>query len=352
MGWNTLQRELNKISEALASVADGVKSFEHEARWVLGFGACEVEVRSSDGWLCFDAPYGGALGADWSLLAGSAQLSAGVKLVRSGAEDAVRVRGELPLASADELLGQVKRIRRGYEQATAAGLAASASCQSGDAVAVEEAGDAGNPMSMPMPMTMTMTMTMTMREADVHGTELAALCELAQLPFASRSADHGVVDLFAGPGFWQAELRRTPAGDLWLRTALAEPSATLCSTAQARLLLRVGGSLRLVRATASSGDVGQRHPAFEAVLTGTGGAPSEAAEVEAAQLADGAGALAAACRYAGEETRLLANSESLARAYFELSPGSGRKAQTPNAPTRNRDAQASLPQVVATGQAG
>ena len=332
MAWNTSQREMNEIREAITSVADGVKSFEHEARWALGFGACEVEVRSSDGWLCFDAPYSGPLHADWSLLAGSAQLSGGVKLVRSGAEDAVRVRSELPLVSADELLCQLKQIRRGYEQTLAAGLAASASSHCG--VAIVEEADSETPVS----------------EARAPATELAALCELAELSFAPRSADHGVVDLVAGRGFWQAELRRTAAGDLWLRTALCEPSAAASSIAQARLLLRAGGSLRLVRAIAGSGDDGQRQPAFEVVLAGAGSSEAEAAE--AARLADGAGALAAVCRYAGEESRLIANSETLARAYFDLPRKGGRVAHPPNACAKNRDAQALLPQVASAGQPG
>lgn len=333
MARSMLQHKTNSIREALESVADGVKAFEHEGRWAVGFGTSEVEVWESGGWLCFDAPYRGPLRADWSLLAASGRLSASLKLVRSGAEDSVRVRAELPIATASGLHSQLQGIRRGYEIAIGTGLTGGSSTPPAPEE-VEEEGRRGTKS----------------QEAEARSSELAALCELAHQSFTPRSEGDGVVDLVAGPGFWQAEIRRVAGADLWLRTSIDEPDTGPSAAALARLLLRASGTLRLVRATAGSANATHREPAFEVRLTR--GEAGERADAEAERLVDAVGAIAAACRYVGEEARLIAGSESLARAYFEPPRSGDRKMNQSAAHTKKRGAQASPREDLATSQPG
>ncbi|MBW1884170.1 MAG: hypothetical protein JRJ58_11610, partial [Deltaproteobacteria bacterium] len=188
------------------------------------------------------------------------------------------------------------------------------------------------------------------QEAEARSSELAALCDLAHQSFTPRSEGHGVVDLVAGPGFWQAEIRRVAGGDLWLRTSIDEPDTGASAAALARLLLRASGTLRLVRATAGATDAAHREPAFEVRLTR--GEAGERADAEAERLVDAVGAIAAACRYVGDEARLIAGSESLARAYFEPSRGSDRKLNQSAAHMKKRGTQTSPRQDLATSQPG
>ncbi|MBW2295706.1 MAG: hypothetical protein JRG94_25935, partial [Deltaproteobacteria bacterium] len=283
-------------------------------------------------WLCFDAAYRGPLRADWSLLAVSGRLEAALKLVRSGADDSVRVRAELPITTASGLHSQLKGIRRGYEHAIGAGLAVGVSTPPVPEVVIE--GSRG----------------LKSQEAEARSSELAALCDLAHQSFTPRSESHGVVDLVAGPGFWQTEIRRVAGAELWLRTSIDDPDTGASAAALARLLLRASGTLRLVRATAGATDAAHREPAFEVRLTR--GEAGERADAEAERLVDAVGAIAAACRYVGDEARLIAGSESLARAYFEPSRGSDRKLNQSAAHMKKRGTQTSPRQDLATSQPG
>ncbi len=239
-------------------------------------------VTVEDGWLTIDRVASGDVAAQppLTVLANAASLPANTKLIAMGPNDRIHLRAELSLDVDLDLDTHIPAVIAAF--AATNPVTAETSLSSDEPTAPQEAN---------------------------HGSSLADRCAEVGWPAVERPDGALAVELEVPGSFVQAMVRRQENGEWWIEVPVApgDPAPDVCREATARLLLRVGGLVRLV----------------QAVLLAEGGAASAGFRVRVLPAASSAAfghafaALSVACRLCAREAAVLWHDERVARVYIE-----------------------------------
>ncbi len=239
------------------------------ARWevtLAGGTPFDVRVRAAGGWLTFDGPLYDGVPSARALLERNAMLDGGARIVLAPVDPTPRVRADVPLDDDVDLARRVVDACAGIERARTGAVGGG---------------------------------------RDVSPDTLALRCGATGWRIAEREPGLVAVDLDVPGAFQQATIAvRNGATIVEAGVAEGEPASDVCRRALAMLLLRVAGTVRMVRPTGAA--------RFEVGFDG---------DACATELAHAFAALSVACRLSCREASVLQHDEHIARAYLAQNEG-------------------------------